>query len=107
MGPDADDRAVGTLGSHAADIAHFIATQLPAAQPPVLVVHSYSGLIASKYIQLQAAEGRAEAQGDSGEAAAAAEGGGKGAQAFPRLAGLAFLDAMPCSGERQQGKPTH
>lgn len=46
--PPAATRAAGTLHSHAADLASFIAATLQ--QPPVLVVHSLAGLVAYKYV---------------------------------------------------------
>jgi pimeloyl-ACP methyl ester carboxylesterase len=38
-------KVAGTLASHAADVAHFVAS-LP--QPPVVVAHSFGGIIAQK-----------------------------------------------------------
>lgn len=63
--------APGTLVSNAADLAHFAAT-LP--EPPVMVCHSFGGLILQKYLQTMEAEG------------------------WPRPAGVAFLAAGPPSG---------
>lgn len=62
----------GTLVSHAADLAHFVAT-LPEA--PVMVCHSLGGLILQKYLQTMESEG------------------------WLRPAGVAFLAAGPPSGD--------
>ena len=43
----------GTLASHASDLSHFIGTL---HQPPVVLAHSFSGLIAQRYL------GKAEAE---------------------------------------------
>ena len=40
-----DARSAGTLASHSADIQHFIST-LP--NPPVILAHSFGGLIAQR-----------------------------------------------------------
>ncbi len=40
-------KSAGTLGSHAADLDHFVSTL---DQPPVIIAHSLSGLIAQRYL---------------------------------------------------------
>jgi pimeloyl-ACP methyl ester carboxylesterase len=40
-------KSAGTLGSHAADLDHFISTL---DQRPVIIAHSLSGLIAQRYL---------------------------------------------------------
>lgn len=40
------DKSAGTLASHSADLEHFIST-LP--KPPVILAHSFGGLIAQRY----------------------------------------------------------
>ncbi|KAK9829262.1 hypothetical protein WJX72_004843 [[Myrmecia] bisecta] len=64
----------GTLSSHADDIASFIAT-LPCA--PILVGHSFGGLIAQQYYV------------------------SAGTQGLPSLAGLALLAPAPPSGNKE------
>ncbi|KAL8171533.1 hypothetical protein V2J09_023337 [Rumex salicifolius] len=45
---DPSDKVAGTLETHAGDIAHFIQQEL--TMPPVLVGHSFGGLIVQNYI---------------------------------------------------------
>ncbi len=40
-------KSAGTLASHAADLDHFVSTL---DQPPVIIAHSLSGLIAQRYL---------------------------------------------------------
>ncbi|KAL0034437.1 hypothetical protein WJX79_002369 [Trebouxia sp. C0005] len=40
-------KSAGTLGSHAADLDHFVSTL---DQPPVIIAHSLGGLIAQRYV---------------------------------------------------------
>lgn len=40
-------KSAGTLGSHAADLDHFVSTL---DQPPVIIAHSLGGLIAQRYL---------------------------------------------------------
>jgi len=69
--PPAEKTPPATMARNAADLAHFIAT-LPA--PPILIGHSFGGLVLQKYIeQMQA-------------------------QNWPQPAGVAFLAAAPPSG---------
>lgn len=42
-------KSAGTLGSHAADLDHFVSTL---GQPPVIIAHSLSGLIAQRYLSV-------------------------------------------------------
>lgn len=61
----------GTLVSNAADVAHFVAT-LP--QPPVMICHSFGGLVLQKYLQHMEVE------------------------SWPCPSGVAFLAAGPPAG---------
>ena len=40
-------KSAGTLASHASDLSHFISSL---HQPPVILAHSFSGLIAQRYL---------------------------------------------------------
>ncbi|KAL6747522.1 esterase-like protein [Haematococcus lacustris] len=70
-------QVAGTLDSHAADLADLI-SNFP--QPPVVVGHSFGGLILQRYVQLMAAR-----PGEAG---------------LPPLAGTAFLACVPPSGNK-------
>uniref|UniRef100_A0A383W958 AB hydrolase-1 domain-containing protein n=1 Tax=Tetradesmus obliquus TaxID=3088 RepID=A0A383W958_TETOB len=78
-------KVAGTLDSHAADLAEVV-QQLGAA--PVMVPHSFGGLIAQKYIL------------DSAPANSSSSSSRPAAGSFPRLAGVAFLASVPPSGNR-------
>ncbi len=67
------------MARNAADLAHFVAT-LPA--PPIIVGHSFGGLVLQKYLERMGAEG------------------------WPRPAGIAFLAAAPPSGAAAPGTAT-
>lgn len=69
----------GTLDTHAADIADFVAGLRCA---PVVVAHSFSGLILQKYILSMK-----DPKGSAGK--------------FPDLAGAAFLCSVPPSGNKK------
>ncbi|DBA79268.1 TPA: hypothetical protein ACH3X1_009080 [Trebouxia sp. C0004] len=66
------DKSAGTLGSHAADLDHFVSTL---HQPPVIIAHSLSGLVAQRYVL-----------GDST------------AMPHPKPAGLVLLASAPPAG---------
>ncbi len=66
-----DKAAPGTIASHAADLAHFLAT-LPGQ--PIVIGHSFGGVVVQKYLEKM------------------------GAERWPRLAGVAFLAAGPPTG---------
>ncbi|KAL0053142.1 hypothetical protein WJX82_001508 [Trebouxia sp. C0006] len=65
-------KSAGTLASHAADLDHFVSTL---DQPPVIIAHSLSGLIAQRYVL-----------GDST------------AKPHPQIAGLVLLASAPPAG---------
>ena len=72
-----DQLVAGTLDSHAKDIEDLIA-MFPA--PPVVVAHSFGGLILQKYLLNMSPDGQAPGH--------------------PRLAGAAFLCSVPPSGNK-------
>ena len=71
-----DQQVAGTLDTHAKDIEDLIA-MFP--RPPVVIAHSFGGLILQKYLL-----GMAD--------------GSSGSQGYARLAGAAFLCSVPPSG---------
>eukprot|EP00878_Enallax_costatus_P004991 GHUV01005250.1.p1 GENE.GHUV01005250.1~~GHUV01005250.1.p1 ORF type:complete len:303 (+),score=88.88 GHUV01005250.1:117-1025(+) len=79
----------GTLDSHAADLAEVV-QQLGGL--PVMVSHSFGGLIAQKYILGQAPSSSSNGHTSSSPAPAFGS--------YPRLAGAAFLASVPPSGNQ-------
>lgn len=66
-----DKAAPGTLATNAADLAHFLATL---SGQPIVIGHSFGGLVVQKYLERM------------------------GAEHWPRLAGVAILAAESPTG---------
>ncbi|CAG9460474.1 unnamed protein product [Pedinophyceae sp. YPF-701] len=73
----------GTLRSHARDVADFCRKRLD-GRAPVLVGHSFGGLVVQEYVMHAAGEGSAAASGD----------------VYPALSGLVLLNTVPPSGNQ-------
>ena len=69
--PPSDKAPPATMAGNAADLAHFLAT-LPGQ--PIVIGHSFGGLVVQKYLEKM------------------------GAERWPRPSGVAFLAAAPPSG---------
>eukprot|EP00775_Hariotina_reticulata_P013096 gene13096-13223_t len=78
----------GTLDTHAQDLAEVVQQM---GGPPVMVAHSFGGLIAQKYLLDSAPP--SSASGSSGSSRPAAG-------SYPALAGAALLASVPPSGNR-------
>ncbi|MEW5318411.1 MAG: hypothetical protein WDW38_009635 [Sanguina aurantia] len=89
----ADVSVAGTLDSHARDLADLIEL-LPS--PPIVISHSFGGLIMQKYILSMAASGDA-ASSSSGSSISSSI-SSPIAGTYPRLAGAAFLCSCPPTG---------
>ena len=88
----------GDLKSHVADIASFVGTL---ARPPVLIAHSFGGLVAEAYATYLDSKQPNDGDGVN-------KGGQKGNNSFkwesntalPSLSGLALLSSVPPSGNK-------
>ena len=82
-----DLKIAGDMDSHVADIASFIKTL---SEPPVLIAHSFGGLIAEKYVSMMYSDQMNQT----------IDGSDSDMDRLPPVAGIALLASVPPSGNK-------
>eukprot|EP00271_Cylindrocystis_brebissonii_P017147 TRINITY_DN4330_c0_g1_i3.p1 TRINITY_DN4330_c0_g1~~TRINITY_DN4330_c0_g1_i3.p1 ORF type:complete len:366 (+),score=84.41 TRINITY_DN4330_c0_g1_i3:83-1180(+) len=88
-----DGPVAGTLQSLARDVAHFIRSSVGA--PPVLLGHSFGGLIVQAYLAGPEGARKGEEEGQPGDSLSRAE---AAAESFPGLAAAVLACSVPPTG---------